>query len=109
MIEHDYTKVTKEEFDMEIQSGVSGFNPTLSIEGSTCEYHNKYRNGGRNEANVNMKFSLTFSDESAHNPATTYEHINFIIYWMYADNFLKKFGIIYDTTDGCIKNIYICR
>ena len=60
MIEHDYTKVTKEEFDMEIQSGVSGFNPTLSIEGSTCEYHNKDNNGVRNEGNLRMYFTQIF-------------------------------------------------
>ena len=44
MTERDYAEALKAEFYMEIQSEVFGFSPNLSIEVSTCEYHNKYHN-----------------------------------------------------------------
>ena len=56
MTERDYAEEFKEEFDMEIQSEEFGFNHTLSIEDSACEYHNKYQNYVRNEGKVNMDF-----------------------------------------------------
>ena len=42
MTEHDCDEASKAECDMEIQSEEFGFNRTLSIEGSSCEYHDKY-------------------------------------------------------------------
>ena len=60
MTEHDYVETLKAEFYMENQSEAFGFNRTLSIEGITCEYHNKDHNGIRNEGNVNMDFTLIF-------------------------------------------------
>ena len=49
---------------MVIHSEAFGFNHTLSIEGSTCEYHNKYHNFVSNEEKVKIYFHSHFSDES---------------------------------------------
>ena len=103
MIERDYSEALEAEFDMEIQSEAFGFNITLSIEVSTCEYHNKYHNYENNEGKVKMDFHSHFSDDSAHNAATTFEHMNIFIHCMYDNNLFRKDGIIYDTTDGCSK------
>ena len=94
---------------MEIYSEAFGFNHTLSIEGSDCEYHNKYHNDERNQENVKMDFHSHFSNDSAHNSATTFEHMNKFIHWMYENNFFINYGIIYDTTDVCIKNTNVQR
>ena len=40
--ELDDTEIYKAESGMEIHSEAFGFNHTLSVEGSTCEYHKKY-------------------------------------------------------------------
>ena len=56
----DYVELLKAEFDMKIQSEAFGFNRTLSIEGSTCEYHDKNGNGLRNKENVMMHFYSHF-------------------------------------------------
>ena len=56
---------------MENQSEAFGFNITISIEGSTCEYHNKHHNDKSNGGKVNIEFHSPFSDESAQNAATT--------------------------------------
>ena len=55
-----------------------------------------------------MDFHSHFSYDSAHNAATTFEHMVKFIQWMYEDNFFINDGIIYDTTDGCSKQ-YICK
>ena len=60
MIERDYAEALMAEFDMEIQSEAFGFNYTLSIEDSTCEYHNKYHNNEINQGKVNMDFHSHF-------------------------------------------------
>ena len=60
MTEHEYDEALKEKYDMEIQSEVFGFNRTLSIEGSTCEYHNKDHNAISNEGKVEMDFTHIF-------------------------------------------------
>ena len=39
MTERDYAEGLKAEFDKEIQSEAFGYNRTLSIEGSSWEYH----------------------------------------------------------------------
>ena len=62
--ENDYSELLKEEFDMEIQSEAFGFNCTLSIEGSTCEYHNKYQNDKIYQGRLNMYFHSHYSDDS---------------------------------------------
>ena len=54
-----------------------------------------------------MGFQSHFSDESAQNADTTFEHMNKFIHWMYDNNLFIKYGIIYYTTCGCIKQ-YIC-
>ena len=68
---------------MEIQSDAFGFNLPLSIEGITCEYHENKFNDVSNEGKVNMEFHSHFSDDSAHNAATTCEHMKTFIHWMY--------------------------
>ena len=54
MVERDYAEALKEEFDMEIESEAFGFNRTVSIEGITCEYHDKDFNYASNEINFKM-------------------------------------------------------
>ena len=54
-----------------------------------------------------MDFHSHFSDDSAQNAATTYEHTNFFIKWMYKNNLFIKDVIIYDIKYGCIKQ-YRC-
>ena len=54
-----------------------------------------------------MDFHSPFSDDSAHNTATTFEHIKKFIHWMYKNYLHIKDGIIYDTIDLC-RNKYIC-
>ena len=49
---------------MEVWSEAFGFNHTLFIEGSTCEFHDKDHNDVSNEVNVNMYFHSYFSDDS---------------------------------------------
>ena len=44
-----------------------------------------------------MYFHSHFSDDSAENVATTFEHMKKFIHWMYENNFLIKDAIIYDT------------
>ena len=56
----DYTEALKENFDMEIQPEEFGSNHTLSIEGNTCDYHDKYLNDIRNKGNTKMDFSHIF-------------------------------------------------
>ena len=92
---------------MEIHSDESGLNHTLSIEGSTCKYHDKYCNYGINEENKKMKFHSYFSDDSAHNASTICKYMKKFINWMYNENLVINDGIIYNTTDGCSKQ-YIC-
>ena len=75
MTDRDYSESLKSIFGMDIQSESFGFNRTLSIEVSTCEYHNKYRNDIINEANLKMDFHSNFSADSAQNAATTFEHM----------------------------------
>ena len=50
-----------------------------------------------------MDFHSLFSDFSAQNAATTIEQMKEFIYWMYYNNFLIMYVIIYDTTYGCSK------
>ena len=55
-----------------------------------------------------MYFHLHFSDDSDQNEANTFEHMKNFIHWMYENNLLINYGIIYDTTDGCSKQ-YRCE
>ena len=48
MTERDYSESLIAKLDMGIQSNAFGFNPTLSIEVSNCEYQNKYHNDKSN-------------------------------------------------------------
>ena len=47
--------------------------------------------------------SLTFSDDSAQNAATTCEHMRKSIHCMYEVNLFTKDGIVYDNTYRCSK------
>ena len=76
---------------MKIHSEDFGFNRTLSVKGSTCEYHYKYCNDKINEANVKINSQSHFSDESAQNIATIYKQIKFFIHWMYKNVFHKGY------------------
>ena len=107
MKERDYSEASKSEFDMEIQLEAFGFNCVISIEGITSEYHNKYHNGVSNKGKAKMGFHSQFSDESYHNAATKFENIKKFIHWIYENNLFIKYGIIYYTTYGCIKQ-YMC-
>ena len=55
-----------------------------------------------------MDFHSHFLDGSTQNAATTFEHMNKFIHWMYYNNLFIKDGIIYDTTNGCSKQ-YRCE
>ena len=90
---------------MEIQSEEFGFNCTISIEISTCNYHNKCHNNLSNEVKAKMDFNSHFSNDYDHNETTTFEHMKKFILWMYNRILFIKDIIIYDTTDGCSKNI----
>ena len=72
---------------MEIQSELFGFNRTISIEGSTCEYYNNDHNGESNQGKVNIDFHPHFSDESAHNADTKFYPMKKFIHWMYEEFF----------------------
>ena len=87
MIKRDYSEALKAESEMEINSDAFGFNKSISIEGSTCEYHNKYQNYERNQGNMKMDFHSKFSDNSDQNAATTLENMKNFIHWIY-DNYL---------------------
>ena len=80
MTERDYTEALKAEFDMEIQSEEFGFNRTLSIEGSNCQYHDKDHKNVSNDGNLRMDFYSHFSDDSTQNEATTFEHMKDFIH-----------------------------
>ena len=108
MIECDYAEALRVKFDTEIRSEAFGFNHTLSIEGSTYQYHNKYQNARRNQSNVKMDFHSHFSYDSDPNAATMCENTRKLIHWMYANNFFINNGIIYDNTYGCRK-IKMCK
>ena len=56
---------------------------------------------------MKLDFHPHFSDNSAHNKATTFERIKTFVHCMYDNNVFINNGIIYGTTDGCIKQ-YIC-
>ena len=72
MTKRGYDGSFKVEFDMEIQSETFGFNCNISIEGSTCEYHDKDPNDISNEVNLKIYFCSRFSDYSAKNSAPTF-------------------------------------
>ena len=78
--ERDYAEALKAKFDMQIKSEAFGSNHTPSIEGSICEYQNKYLNYVSNEGNVKINFHSNFSDDSAHNAAATFEHMKKFIH-----------------------------
>ena len=65
---------------------------TIYIEGSTCDYHNKYHNDVKNQVKVKMDFHSHFSDESSHNAATTFLDIKIFIHWMYDNIFFINDG-----------------
>ena len=71
MTKYNYAEELKAEYDTEIQSAAFGFNLTLSIKFSTCDYHNKDHNDVSNQGKSNMDFP-TFSDDYAQNAATTF-------------------------------------
>ena len=54
----------------------------------------------RNQGKVKMYFHSHFSDDSAHNAATTFENMKKFIHWMNENNLFIKDVIIYDTTGG---------
>ena len=93
---------------MEIQLDAFGLNLNQYIEGSTCEYHNKYHNYVSNQGKVHIDFCSHLLDASDQNEATTFEHVKKFIHWMYDTNLFIKDVIIYATTDGCIKQ-YQCE
>ena len=103
MTENDYYEASKVEFDMAIKSEAFGFNSTLSTEVISCEYLNKDNNDVKNQGNMKMDFQSHFSDDSAHNAATTFEYTKKFTHWMFDNNLFIKDGIIYDNIDGCIK------
>ena len=53
-----------------------------------------------------MDFQSHFSDNSAQNAAITFEQMKKLIKWIYQNNLLIKYVMIYDITDECSK-IYI--
>ena len=83
MTERNYAEALKAEFGIEIQSEVFGFDCTIYIEGSNCEYHDKYLNCVSNEGNVKMNLHSHISDDSDHNVATIFEHMKIFIHRMY--------------------------
>ena len=109
MTERDYAEGMKCEFDQEIQSEAFGYNRTLSIEGSSCEYHvqDPDNDTGNTETCIKMDFHSHFSDSSKQNAATTYEHMKTSITHMIENHQLAPGYTIYDTTDGCSKQ-YRC-
>ena len=58
--ELDYVESLKAEFDMEIHSKEFGFNRTIYIESSTCEYCDKDKNDANNEGNARIDFKSHF-------------------------------------------------
>ena len=108
MTEQDYAEALKSEFDQEIQSEAFGYNRTLSIEGSSCEYHADNDNAD-NDAQpvIKMDFHSHFSDASKQNAATTFEHMKTSINHMLENHKIAPGYVIYDTTDGCSKQ-YRC-
>ena len=60
MAELDYADALRENIYIEIMSVAFGFNCNLSIEVSTCEYHDKYRNDVSSKENGSMEFHSHF-------------------------------------------------
>ena len=50
-----------------------------------------------------MGFHSYFSDDSAQNVASTFEHTKEFINWMHGNKLFIKYVIIYNNTDGCNK------
>jgi hypothetical protein len=109
MTDRDYAEGMKSEFDLEIQSEAFGYNRTLSIEGSSYEYHADNNNTDNSTVTpvIKMDFHSHFSDLSKQNAATTFEHMKTSITHMLENNIIAPGYIIYDTTDGCTKQ-YRC-
>ena len=80
---------------------MSRYNHTICIEGSTCDYPNKYHNDISNEGKLKIGFESCFSYDTNANSATTFEHMKCFFHWMYENNFFITYNIIYDTKDGC--------
>ena len=55
-----------------------------------------------------MDFHSHLSDDSAHNAATTFEHMKTFIHWIYENKLFIKDGIIHDAEDGRSKQ-YRCK
>ena len=50
-----------------------------------------------------MDFHSHFSDDSTHHDATAFDHMKKFIHCIYQNKLFIKYGIIYDTKDGCSK------
>ena len=60
MIERDNAESLRSQFDTEVKSGEFVFKHTLSINGITSEYQNKYHNDVRNQGKGNIDLTHIF-------------------------------------------------
>ena len=88
-------------------SEVFGFNYKIPIEGSACEYHNKFHNDVGNEGKMKMDFHPNISYDYSQNSTTTSEHMEKFIHWVYYNTLFITDGIIYDNIYGYRKKQYI--
>jgi hypothetical protein len=91
----DYAEAISAVFNFEIQSDHFGNNRSLSIEGSSVEFHND--NG------IRLEVHFHFADKSDQNVASTHAHMDVLIKQLMSEGVLQPRGLILDDTDGCAK------
>jgi hypothetical protein len=82
-------------FNYEIQSQHFGNNRSLSIEGSSIEFHD--------ENGIRLEVHSHFADKSDQNVASTHAHMDVLIRYPICQGVLQHGGLMLDDTDGCAK------
>jgi hypothetical protein len=95
----DYAEAVSAVFNYEIQSQHFGNNRSLSMEGTSIEFHDK--NG------IRLEVYSHFADKSDQNAASTHAHMDVLIRYLICQGVLQLGGLMLDDTDGCAKQ-YRC-
>jgi hypothetical protein len=110
----DYAERLLFEFINEIMSEHFGNSRPLSMEGSTARFFpveiaELYCEGlhTRIQDDMETHFHSQFSDGSMQNAATTYFHIEFLLWFLKSKLVLREGGYVFDNTYGCAKQ-YRC-
>ena len=106
----DYADRLQTAFSMEIQSDHFGKQRSLSMEGSTIEYHLtnlKVQSNNLRNKMTTTEFHSHLADESTQDSATTHEHMKEMINNL--KDTVNQLLVMFDQTDGCSKQYRCAR